>query len=62
MKIPSIVFLILAFNCLPLAAQCPKKIVKWVYQVSLDYPGVDLNQASAAEMKRTTTCPKTSGY
>ena len=37
---------------LPLAAQCPKKIVKWVEQVSLDYPGIDMNQASAEEMKR----------
>ncbi|WP_163379656.1 hypothetical protein [Cyclobacterium sp. SYSU L10401] len=52
MKIPCILFLILAINCLPLAAQCPKKIVKWVEQVSLDYPGVDMNQASAEEMKR----------
>ncbi|NHE58619.1 hypothetical protein [Cyclobacterium plantarum] len=52
MKASFLVLLIVAFNALPLAAQCPKKIVKWVEQVSLDYPGVDMNQASAAEMKR----------
>ena len=52
MKTSFLVLLIVAFYALPLAAQCPKKIVKWVEQVSLDYPGIDMNQASAEEMKR----------